>query len=81
VVVSRVWGTNRVELGPLFLCALALTWLSPRLFVFWANSLDAIAIFNNPGLAIANLVIPYMPLSCNFYPIDAIVDFSQSVWG
>jgi hypothetical protein len=35
--------------------------------------------FNNLGLDITILVIPYMPLSCNFYPVDVIVDFSQSV--
>jgi hypothetical protein len=35
--------------------------------------------FNNLELDITILVIPYMPLSCNFYPVDIIVDFSQSV--
>jgi hypothetical protein len=40
--------------------------------VLRANSLHAIVIFNNLGLVIANLVIPCMPLSYNFYPAHAL---------
>jgi hypothetical protein len=58
-----------------------LSWIGGIPVLLRANILDVIVIFNNPILVIINLVISYMSLSCNFYPIDIIVDFSQSVWG